>query len=174
MTRVTRISHTDDTFTSTVQSCHLVQRQQYSRTACLFCIQRRKPSWAQENSSVPQNERANLYNTLIVQHIPGYRNWHGHCCQNYKSYKMFSGLMKNSLTTSVSMTLSKSHSRLMMDTCCQPDTPTQQMKHPVCQLMCIISGSNGQLLLYVMAHATCTALLIISCFPSNRIQEINI
>jgi len=65
---------------------------------------------------------------------------------------MFPALMKNRLTISVSMTFSKFHSRLMMDTSCQPDTPTQQMKRRVCEHFCIITGSNGQLLLYVMAH----------------------
>ena len=88
------------------------------------------------------------------QHIPVDSSCHGHCsCQNYKSYKMFPGLMKNRLTISSSMTRTKSHSRLMMDTSCHPDTPAQQMKHQVYEQFRIITGSNGQLLFYVMAQA---------------------
>jgi len=34
MTRVTHISHTDDTFTSAVEPCHLLYRYQHSRRAC--------------------------------------------------------------------------------------------------------------------------------------------
>jgi hypothetical protein len=101
------------------------------------------------------------------QHIPVDTNRHGHRCQNYKSYKMFPGFMKYRLTIPVSMTLGKSHSTLMMDTSCQPDNPTQQMKHQVCEQFCIITGGNGQLLLYVMAHAIYVAVLIISCFLST-------
>jgi len=67
MTRVTHISHTDDTFTSTVEPCHLLYRYQHSRRVCLFCLQRRKPSWAQDYSSVPQNETASLTTTVIFQ-----------------------------------------------------------------------------------------------------------
>jgi len=51
-----------------------------------------------------------------------------------------------------------------MDTSCQTDTPTQQMKRQVCEHFRIITGSNGQILLYVMVHAIYMALLIISCF----------
>jgi hypothetical protein len=87
------------------------------------------------------------------QHVAVDSNCHGQCCQNYKTYKTFPGLMKNRHTISVSVTFSKTHSRLMMDTSCQPDTPTQQMKHQVCEHFCIITGSNGQDLLCVMANA---------------------
>jgi hypothetical protein len=80
---------------------------------------------------------------------------------------MFPGLMKNRLTISVSVTFSKTHLKLIMDTSCQPDTPTQQMKHQVCEHFCIITGSNGQDLLCVMANAIYMALLIISCFLST-------
>jgi len=64
MTHVTHICHTDDTFTSAVEPCHLLYRYQHSRTACLFCLQRRKPSCKQDYSSVPQNETASLSTTL--------------------------------------------------------------------------------------------------------------
>jgi len=103
----------------------------------------------------------------VATHNPVDSNCHGHCCQTYKSYKSFPGLRKNRLTISVSRTLSKSHSRLIMDTSCQTGTPIQQMKHQVCEHICIITGSNGQLLLYVMAHAIYMALLIISYFLST-------
>jgi len=65
MTCVTHISHRDDTFTSALEPCHLLYRYQHSRTACLFCLQRSKPSWAQDYSSVPQNKSASLSTTLI-------------------------------------------------------------------------------------------------------------
>ena len=64
MTRVTHVSYTDDTFTFAVETCHLVHRYQHSRTACVFWLQRIKPIWAQDYSSVPQNETAVLSNTL--------------------------------------------------------------------------------------------------------------
>jgi hypothetical protein len=64
MTCVTHISHTDDTFKSAMEPCHLLYRYQHSRTACLSYLQRSKPSWAQDYSSVPQNGTASLSATL--------------------------------------------------------------------------------------------------------------
>jgi hypothetical protein len=120
MTRVTHISHRDETFT---EDYDLVYGYQHSGTACCFHFHSRNPSWAKEYSSVPKTETAGLSSTC---HIPEDSNCHGHCCQNYKSHKMFPGLMKNSLTISVSMTFSKAHSRLMTDGWTHPANLTHQ------------------------------------------------
>ena len=125
MTRVTHVSYTDNTFTFAVETCHLVHRYQHSRTACVFCLQRMKRNLG-TILFFCSTERDSKFVQYVGmwQHIPVDSNCHGHCCQNCKSYKTFPGLMKNRLTISVNMTLNKSHSRLMMDTSCQPDTPS--------------------------------------------------
>ena len=123
--------------------------------------------WAQYYSSVPQNETASLSNMLVC----------GNTFQ-WTAIVMVTAARTVNLTKRFlawwrtdsqfqSMWLNKSHSRLMMDTSCQPDTPSQQMKHQVCEYFCIITGSNGQLLLYAVADGIHTALLTISCFLST-------
>ena len=167
MTRVTHVSYTDDTFTFAVETCHLVHRYQHSRTACVFWLQRIKPIWAQDYSSVPQNKTAILSNTLTC----------GNTFQ-WTAIVMVTAARTKDLTKRFLAwwrTDSQFQSiwhliNLIQDwwwTHPANLTHHQQMKHQVCECFCIITGSNGQLLLCAMADGIHMALLTISCFLST-------